>query len=318
VIGDEMIILISSIICMQTVPIADAMTKVQPLELRQQLEAGKYFRPWVARIREGDPWAMTELILECEKLSAYLDCGLGPMAEVARHDIERVRTSDPGRACYYLAELIRITGDPGERNTAYIFLLEESSKHGYPWADLRLYEESKQGGANSRLKLRGIKDREQYKAKVLELQAQYKEKAFRSLLPLAMTGDVTARQRVYALHEPRFDHLLDKTQARALLEDSASRGSIRAQIEAENLKRGDSNPDHPYFPLVEGSPAFRVLEKAADQYDPTSIQALVDFYVGKKEWVKAKKWANKGKEALGGTNRWLETAWNDVNPPREE
>ncbi len=311
-----MIILLSTLIAYQTTSSLDKIPRES--EFRQQLESGKHFQPWIKRIKQGDPWAFAELALECDRISIHLN-GIGvDLVGIAINDIEKLRSSDQGRACYYLAELARIKGDPGKRGPAYIALLEEASAHGYPWADLKLYEESRQGGANSRLKLAGIKDREQHKAKVLELQAQYKEKAFRNLLPLAMKGDVDARQRVYTLHEPRFDHLLDKAQARALLEDSASRGSLRAQLQAEDLKRSDSNPEHPDYSMVEGSPSFRAMERAANQYDPNSIQLLVDFYVGKKEWVKAKKWATKGKEALGGTNRWLETAWNDVNPSDEE
>jgi hypothetical protein len=313
--GSNFLFAACTIICIQQSPASDPMEIVQPLELRQQLVDGYFFKPWVKRIREGDPWAMSELIFECEKLDAYLNCGLGPMAEAARPDIERMRPSDPGRACYYLAELTRITGVPGKREFAYIALLEESSKNGYPWADLKLYEESEQGGANSRIKLAGVKDQELHKTKVLELQSQFKEKAFQSLLPLAMKGDLNARQRVYALHEPRFDHFLDKVQARALLEDSASRGSISARIQTEGLKQTDSNPEHPDYSLAEGSPLFHALEMAADHYDLVSIHRLVDFYVGKKQWTKAKKWATRGKVALGGTDRWLEQAWGDLHPP---
>lgn len=314
-----MFTIVAALLISQAPPVPNLIAKLEPMELRQQIENGKYFQPWVLRIRQGDPWAMAELTLACNKLGqSNFPFGLGDMAKLVIPIVGNCKTSDPGRACYYIAELTRIFSDPGKRDAGYIALLEESSRHGYPWADLRLYEESKQGGANSRLKLASIKDREQHMAMERELQIQCKEKAFRRLLPLALQGDVEAQQRVYNLQEPKFDYLLDKAQAKALLEDSASRGSIRAQMQIENIKRSDSNPGHPDYLLVEDSPSFRSLERAADQYDPISIQLLVDFYVGKKEWVKAKKWATKGKDALGGTNRWLESAWNDVSKSDEE
>ncbi len=307
-----MIIMIAALANVQTTQSLDRIPK--EFEFRRQLETGKHFRPWIERIKKGDPWAFTELVLECDRISVHLN-GVGVDLEgIAMRDFEKLKMLDPGRACFYMAKLTRTSGAPGKRDAPYIALLEESSKHGYAWADFELYRECRQGGAYSRLKIPITENKDLQNNHRLDLEKQFKQKAFERFLPLAKNGDVDAQMTAHALYEPRFDHLLDKAQARSLLEDSARRGSPRAQMLTEDLRLSDSNQETVYHPLQEGSPSFRVLEKLGGQFDPDAIQQLVDFYVGKKEWQKAKIWATKGKEALGGTNRWLERAWEDEHP----
>lgn len=307
-----MFVTLSALVYFQTASPLDKIPK--EFEFKRQLETGKYFRPWIERIKQGDPWAFPELVLECNRISNYMN-GFGfDLEGLAIKDVEPLRALDPGRACYYLAKLTRISGAPGKRNAPYVALLEESSKHGYAWADLELYRECQQGGAYSRIKIPVTEDKVLQNNRRLELEKQCKRKAFERLVPLAQRGDVEAQIRVHALHEPRFDHLLDKGQMRSLLEDSARKGSLRAQALTEDLRLSDSSPEAVYHPLKEGTPAFRILEKRGGQFDPDAIHQLVDFFYGKKEWAKAKIWATKGKEALGGTNRWLERAWEDEHP----
>lgn len=106
---------------------------------------GKHFSPWMSRIKQGDPWALAELTMECENLVASLEENhIGAMAKMSIPQIKKLLVSNPGKANYYLARMtycanFHTSTDGGD--VEYLEYLETASRYGYAMADYRLFRE---------------------------------------------------------------------------------------------------------------------------------------------------------------------------------
>lgn len=321
---------------------ADLIAQVRAFKM------GAYFKPSLDRIERGDAFALAELWLNTEgspthdfKFESNWDHPLGQQdfRKKVLATLEQRRATDPGPACYYLAELGFLWRDryglhEAKAEDDYAALLEESSKYGYAWADFQIFKHLDDGdGGNPYVNaLHHRRGDRALGAERRELWEQWRRRAAEHLLPLAQKGDVKAEQALLTLAEGfcvpfykdsdykspiRLDALYKREQVLGWMDDAARRGSLEARSTLLWLRWDEKHPS-PQQPPAEGSPEFKEIESLAELNHYPSIVYLVHYYKEQKDWAKAKAWATKGKAALGQTNESLEEAWEDVNPPEPE
>lgn len=342
---------------MNLIPICIVLTAqispgVSVISKIDSIRLGKHYDPWVQRIKVGDPWALSDLILECSKQSIHRQIDLRELSSLAIPQIQQFCASDPGKAYYYLAEMTYIVHGPindTDYQLEYINLLEKSSKHGYAFADLKLYreclhgnlyfiksphwrskaerlailaEDSGWGGRKPQNKSDKPKGGEVSPGKqwMLEQADRFRRRAVEGLIPLAREGDAQASIELYILVsgptrseiQTKFDALCPPSQAIIWIREAATKGSIDAKKYLTQIRTNSAGLET----FQENSPEFQECVELSEKYDPSSIRRLVDYYRDKKDWVNARYWATKGREALGESNRLLDSAWEEDAQPK--
>jgi hypothetical protein len=330
----------------QITPTVQIISKIDSIGL------GKHYDPWIQRVKLGDPWALSDLVLECSKQRIHRQVNLGELSSLAIPQLQQMCASDPGKAYYYLAEMIHIVHGPiddTDYQLEYINLLEKSSSHGYAFADLKLYRDclhnnlyfiksphwkSKAerlaiqaanpgwGGRKPQNKSDKPKGGEVSPGKQWMLQQadRFRRRAVEGLIPLAREGNAQASIELYILVsgptrdeiQTKFDALCPPSQAILWVREAATKGSTEARKYLTQIRTKSGGLET----FQENSPEFQECVELAGKYDPSSIQDLVDYYREKKDWVNARYWATKGREALGQSNRFLDSAWEEDAPPK--